>query len=153
MQSHDPEKDHGTIHCWKLARHRKEGRHKTFSEVSDILFLFLFFLGSVWKRSVKSYYSSLNTLLVYPFLCVSNALCKNGGGGTRTQPLSIVNAIVTCTVAFQPEIESLQKIWKPQFFWGDIQDWIFVKAPVVPFTRQIKQRLKAVKFVPQKILS
>lgn len=76
-----------------------------------------------------------------------------GGGGARTQPLSIVNAIVTCTVAFQPEIESLQKIWKPQFFWGDIQDWIFVKAPVVPFTRQIKQRLKAVKFVPQKILS
>lgn len=86
MQSHDPEKDHGTIHCWKLARHRKEGRHKTFSEVSDILFLFLFFLGSVWKRSVKSYYSSLNTLLVYPFLCVSNALCKNGGGDTDPTP-------------------------------------------------------------------
>lgn len=140
MQSHDPGKDHGTINCWKLARHRKERRHKTFSEVSDILFLFLFFLGSVWKRSVKSYYSSLNTLLVYAFLCVSNALCKNRGGGP--QPLSIINAIVTCTVAFQPEIESLQKIWKPQFFQGGHTGLDFCQSTCGSFYQTNKTKIK-----------
>lgn len=74
-------------------------------------------------------------------------------GEKTSQPLSIINAIVTCTVAFQAEIERLQKIWKPQFFQGVVQDQIFAKAPVVPFARQMKQRLKAVKFVPKKILS
>lgn len=94
-----------------------------------MLFLFILFLDNIWKRSVKPYYSSLNTSLLDPFLFMSLMLSVKW----KKHP-HLITTVGTCTVTLQQGRENLlQKIWRPHFFQRRA-DWIFAKG-----MKQIKE--------------
>lgn len=70
-----------------------------------MLFLFILFLDNIWKRSVKPYYSSLNTSLLDSFLFMSLMLSVKWKKGPR-----LITTIGIRTVTLQQGRESTEDL-------------------------------------------